>query len=219
MEQIVVLVLAALSGVAGFYELTEFNKTASDGKFPPVAAGVGGFVLGLFVAFLAPAIVLGVILGLVCYHEVLIFEHQSKDRLLGIPAAVWGGSAGATAFFGASLTQLFASFVVCVFAAFAGAFYLLYIEKERLQAENRMWISENQRLIVAGNARGGQAAASPRPAASSPPAAPSAPTAAPTPAALPLRPGAIRKPATWGTKPRGGATPAPSSGGDFLPHR
>jgi hypothetical protein len=191
MAHIVVFVLAILSGVASHYELREFNKTSSEGKVPPIAAGVAGFLLGLIVGYIAPALVLGVL-----------------------------------GFVGGSVVPVFTWFIVCVFAGFAGAFYLLYLENQRLEAENRTWISENQRLLIERGARGLPAT----PPASAPPAtAPVAPAppvvAAPAPAPTPvLRAGAVRKPPTWGGTPRPGAgapaAPAPpAGGGDFLPRR
>jgi hypothetical protein len=138
------------------------------------------------------------------------------------------------AFVGGSIAPLFTWFAVCFFAAFAGAFWLLYQEKERLSSENKTWIAENQRLLLERGARGLPATAAPSappaaaPVAPAPPAAGWAPAAAPTPAPapapLPLRTGAVRKPPTWGTPQRPG-TPAPApyaprpGGGDFLPRR
>jgi hypothetical protein len=224
MAQIVVFVLAILTGVASHHELTEFNKTSSEGKVPPIAAGVAGFFLGLLVAFIAPALVLGVLVGLVCFHEVQIFEREAKERLLGMQTAVWAGVAGIVGFVGGSVVALSAWFVVCVFAGFAGAFYLLYMEKQRLQAENRTWISENQRLLLERGARGLPATA---PASAPPATAPVVPAppvvAAPAPAPAPvLRAGAVRKPTTWGATPRPGSgapygSGSPKGGGDFLP--
>jgi hypothetical protein len=235
MAHIVVFVLAVLSGVASFYELTEFNKTASEGKVPPIAAGVAGFILGLLVAFIAPALVIGVLVGVACFHEVRVFENQTKDRLLGMQTIVWAAVAGAMAFVGGSIAPVFTWFVICVFAAFAGAFWLLYQEKERLAAENKTWIAENQRLLLERGARGLSATHAPSappaaaPVAPAPPAAGWAPAPtpapAPAPAPLPLRSGAVRKPPTWGTSQRPGTAspqpyaPRPPSGGDFLPRR
>ena len=226
MAEIVVFLLAILSGAASHYELREFNKTSSEGKIPPIAAGVAGLLIGLIAAYIAPALVIGVLAGLVCFHEVKIFERQAKEQLLGLPTLAWAGVAGVVGFVGGSVVPVFTWFVVCVFAGFAGAFYLLYVEKERLESENRTWISENQRLLHERAARGRLAT----PYASAPPAtAPVAPAppvvVAPTPAPTPvLRAGAVRKPPTWGATPRPGAgapyAPGPSAGdGDFLPRR
>jgi hypothetical protein len=120
---------------------------------------------------------------------------------------------------------------VGVFAGFAGAFWLLYEEKQRLAAENRMWIAENQRLLIERGGRN-QSAASATPAAAAPPVAPAprsvpvAPVApAPTPAPVSVpRAGAVRKPPAWGATPRPAAgqpfPPIPRpGGGDFLPRR
>ena len=239
MAHIVVIVLALLSGYASFYELTEFNKTSSEGKVPPIAAGAAGFLLGLLIGLIAPALVIGVLVGVACFHEVRVFENQTKDRLLGMQTIVWAAVAGAMAFVGGSMAPLFTWFVICVFALFAGAFWLLFQEKERLAAENKTWIAENQRLLLERGARGLPATPAPSappaaaPVAPAPPAAGWAPAAAPTPvpapaaapAPLPMRSGAVRKPPTWGTTQRPGA-PAPApygqqppNGGNFLPRR
>lgn len=230
MENVVAVVLALLSGAAAHYELTEFNKTASDGKVPPIAAGVAGFVVALFIAMLAPAIVLGVIVGEGTFRGVQVYERQAKQQLFGLQTLIWAGAAGALGFFGGSLFGVAAWFAACAFAGFSGAFYLLFMDRQRLQAENRMWISENQRLLIERNGR--SAAASTRPAAAPAPAEaaplPSRPplpniaaAAAPAPAPDP-RPGAVRKPATWGAPAQPAAAPyaAPRpGGGDFLPRR
>jgi hypothetical protein len=227
MANIFSFLLALLAGGASFYELREFNKTASEGKVPPIAAGVAGGLLGLLVAFIAPALVLGVLVGLAAWHEVRIFENQTKERLLGQQSLVWAGFAGFVGFVGGAIIPAFIWFVVCLFAAFAGAFYLLWQENQRLVSENRTWTSENQRLLLERGARGLPAT----PAASaSPAAAPGAqaPAAAPAPAPLPTRntlpAGAVRKPPTWGATQRPGTGgsfgqgPRPG-GGDFLPRR
>jgi hypothetical protein len=214
MAHFIAFLLAVLGGVASFYELTEFNKTSSEGKVPPIAAGVGGFLVSLLIAFIAPGLVLGVLIGLVCLHEVQIYERQAKERLLGQQTMVWAGAAGFLAFIGGALVPFVTWLVVCAFAAFAGAFFLLFQEKERLAQENRIWTSENQRLLLERGARGLSEASS---AASAPPAtAPIAsalgttvPAPAPAPAPAAPRPGAVRKPAGWG------ATAQPGSGGTF----
>src|SRR3954454_4849317 len=121
MENVVAVVLALLSGGAGHYELKEFNKTASDGKFPPIGAGVVGFVVGLFVALLAPALVLGALVGGCCYHGVQIFERQAKERLFGMPTLVWAGAAGLLAFFGGSVFSVLTCFAACAFAGLGAA--------------------------------------------------------------------------------------------------
>jgi hypothetical protein len=229
MAQIVVFVLAVLAGVASHYELAEFNKTSSEGKVPPIAAGVAGFLVALLIGFIAPALVLGVLVGLACFHEVRVLEHQTKDRLLGMQTLVWAVVAGLVGFVGGSIVPVFTWFVLCVFAGSAGAFYLLYQEKQRLEAENRTWISENQRLLLERGARGLPATTAP-PAASAPPAAPvpAAPVVAPRAPApappLPTRAGAVRKPPTWEATPGHAPTPPaapspPAAGGDFLPRR
>jgi hypothetical protein len=226
MAHIFSFMLAVLAGGASYYELREFNKTSSEGKVPPVAAGAAGFLVGLVVALIAPALVLGVLVGLVCWHEVQIFERQAKERLLGMQSQVWAGVAGFVGFVGGAIVPVLIWFVVCSFAAFAAAFWLLWQENQRLVAENRTWTSENQRLLLERGARGIPA----NPAASAPPAAPvaQAPAAATTPAPLPTRTtlpaGAVRKPPTWGATPRPGTGgsfgqgPRPG-GGDFLPRR
>jgi hypothetical protein len=228
MAHIMPFLLAVLAGGASFYELQEFNKTASEGKVPPVAAGAAGFLLGLLVAFIAPSLVLGVLVGLVGWHEVKILEHQTKERLLGMQSLVWAGFAGFVAFVGGAVVPIFAWFVLCFVAAFAGAFWLLWQENQRLIAENRTWTSENQRLLLERGARGMSGAAS-APSAT-PAAAPAAPAAAPAPAPLPTRTtlptGAVRKPPAWGapqhpgTGTSGSPGPGPRpGGGDFLPRR
>jgi hypothetical protein len=225
MENVVVVVLALLTGAAGHYELTEFNKTSSDGKVPPIAAGVAGFLVGVFVAMLAPALIVGGLVGVGCYHGVQIFERQAKERLFGMPAIFWSGAAGLVGFFGASIFSVLTGLAASAFAGLAGAFYLVLMEKQRLQADNRMWIAENARLTIASSARGAAPAASAPPAAPVVPPAPVASTPAPARAsdALPTRPGAIRRPPAWGPTPHPGASapsaPVRSADTDFLPHR
>jgi hypothetical protein len=157
---------------------------------------------------------------------VQIYEGQAKERLLGQQTMVWAGVAGFLAFVGGALVPFVTWLVVCVFAAFAGAFFLLYQEKQRLEQENRIWTSENQRLLLERGARGLSEAS---PASSAPPAtAPiasalgttaTAPAPAPAPAAP--RPGAVRKPATWGARPGSGGTFGQPSrpDGNLLPRR
>ena len=139
MAHIITFLLAILAGGASFYELTEFNKTSSEGKVPPIAAGVAGFFLGLLGAFIAPSLVLGVLVGVVCWHEVQIYERQVRERLLGQQSLVWAGVAGFIGFVGGALVPIFLWFAVCFFAAFAGAFWLLWQENQRLVAENKTW--------------------------------------------------------------------------------
>jgi hypothetical protein len=228
MANLIALLLAVAGGYASFYELTEFNKTSSEGKVPPVAAGVAGFLVSLLIALIAPALVLGALFGLVCLHEVRIYEDQAKERLLGQQTMAWAGVAGFVGFVGGSIIPLVPWIVVCVFVAFGAAFFLLYQEKQRLQEENRIWTSENQRLLLERGARGLSEApsASSAPPATAPIASALGTTAwapAPAPAPAAPRPGAVRKPATWGGTARPGTggtyTPGPPGNGNFLPRR
>jgi hypothetical protein len=226
MAQLVLLVLAGLTGFVGYHEAAKHEKRFRKGPWGISALlwGVVCFFFGLVGALLASALVIGALTGFVGYHEAAKHERQNREGPWGISALLWGVVCCCFGLVGALVTSTLVWGVVCSFLGLVGALLLLTAEKNTL-------IAEKDALLAEKNTRGRGAASN----HSAPPAHPVA--AAPPPpqqsapppqrwGSVPSRPSAPQPQRRAPSTSSGWSQPQPSApgardvgGSDLLPHR
>jgi hypothetical protein len=225
MAQLVLFVLAGLTGFVGYHEASKYERRFRKGPwgFSPLTWGVVCCVLGLVGALVASALVIGGLTGFVGYHEAARYERQYRQGPWGISALLWGVVCSVLGLVGALVTSVLVGGVVCSFLGLVGALLLLTVEKNTLIAEKNALIAEKNRPRP--GAATNRSVTPPHPVAAAPqPPQQSAPHPQPW-GSVPSRPSPPQPPARV-PSPSGWSKPQPSApgardvgGGDLLPHR
>ena len=150
MQQLVLVVLAALAGVVGYNEAQKFARRSGRDLWgrPAWVWGIASCLLGLVGAFFASALVVAALTGVVGYCEGERFQRNYGEAASDVPAWVWGVLCAFVGLIGALLLSTLAWGVVCCVALLLGSVILLNAEKNTLIAEKTVLMRENTRLIA-----------------------------------------------------------------------
>ena len=148
MVQLVLVVLAAVAGYAGYHETAMFAREGPQAPLgvAPVLWGGGFGTLALVAAFFASPVLIAAFVAWAGYREIATLEQRWSAPLFGISARFWAVSCGAFGLGGALIipTEMWALF--CGGAAVGGAFFVLVDERNALIDTNRALASERGRL-------------------------------------------------------------------------
>src|SRR5262249_26960137 len=111
--------VALIAAAAGYYEAAKLEQRNGYGPWglTPTVCGLACVVIGFLGAVIFQPLVIGAIVGVVCFNEVERAEELRQERLLGKPALLWSIAAGVLAAAATILTSLIAVGVIVVIAA------------------------------------------------------------------------------------------------------
>lgn len=178
-------VIGVLVGFVGYDETSKYEKQSSNAPLGVPAFGWAAlcFSFGAIGALLSSAFVVGALVAFGAYNGVLRYEKQFGGRVLRLQSMFWAPIGFGFGLVGALVTSTMTWGVVCSFLALAGAFVLLFFERNTLIAERDALIAEKEALIAERSAA--QRSPGPnRPAPAGPPPAPANPAPAAAPRAV-----------------------------------
>jgi hypothetical protein len=145
------LVMVALTAAAvGYYEASKLEQRNGDGPWglTPTVCGLACVVVGFLGAVIFEPLVVGAIVGVVCFNEVERAEELRQERLLGKSALLWSIAAGMLTVVVTILTSIIVVGVVVVSAALACGLVLMKIDRDELVEINNTLRKEKDELIA-----------------------------------------------------------------------
>jgi hypothetical protein len=150
MTELVLIGVALMAAATGYYEAAKVEQQDGCGPWglTPSVCGLACVVIGFLGAVVFEPVVVGAIVGVVGYNELIRYEELRQERLAGKPARLWSIGLGMLAVVGTMLTSVVVVGGVSLVAGLASGLLLMKADRDELIEVNNTLRQEKDELIA-----------------------------------------------------------------------